>query len=812
VPERWLVPRSARFFARDEEPLTSPTVRPQGARSVLCFEGRPGLVIQRMAAAPLTPYVFTLKLRTQQTSDDWKHFVLWESTSADRPLDETELDIILGEPDRWLLGQPAEICRDYARQGRGRKGTMIQKVALLDVDPDGFETWRFEYITGFSTRSMLVALVGTLPGHTASSSRVEIDEIFVHEVAARDALGSSLQDLLPCFPDASGNLDSTRRISRVRRDGDSRPAQLLAPGCTVMAHFFAPPGARLRFGLCVVPEDRCIREGDCTVVTRFSVRQSERVLHEEQVPLVHARARVLGWTERSIELPANGSEAGPIELVVEAPLPGTGEIDPGPLVAVSEPLVVQDQLGIGRSLPPPLLRFILISVDTLRADRLGRTVDGQSLTPSIDAWRSGCLVFADAVASSSWTLPSHVSMFTSQSPIEHGVFRFGARLSPKRSSLLAEQFARAGFVTAAFTGGGMLNPDFCRIDQGFDRFCEIDPMLSETDALLEIAPRKDWPEYNRSLSRRFSLEQMVIPWIEQHRDLPFFLFVHTYQVHNYEPGNDLFQSFEERRMQSRPLSGQSLLGRRFNVATLDPRSLVDGVDLPYLENLYDATVHRADREIGRLIDALKRLGIDDDTVVCLTSDHGEEFLEHGGLSHSRTLYEEMLRIPLILKAPGAGASLFPGSVSHLDLAPTLLDLAGIPVPATMRGCNLLARKDPAPATIHAGVRAGGWFKSAVREQGWKYMFSSETESSPEEFGSLKSLLEALGYADGTGSEGPGKSSGRVLEELFNLTEDPREIDDRMRSAPVQEHALLLRLRERLALEGSMASSEAGSSH
>src|SRR5262249_33561583 len=126
-------------------------------------------------------------------------------------------------------------------------------------------------------------------------------------------------------------------------------------------------------------------------------------------------------------------------------------------------------------------------------------------------------------------------------------------------------------------------------------------------------------------------------------------------------------------------------------------------DLPWVEALYDATVAQADRDVGTILASLEELGLTKNTIVVVTSDHGEEMLEHGDLGHARTLFDETRRVPLVMGTPGAAPRATDEPVESIDLAPTLLARMGLPVDPRMRGADLLAPGfEPRDVTIHEG--------------------------------------------------------------------------------------------------------------
>ncbi len=311
--------------------------------------------------------------------------------------------------------------------------------------------------------------------------------------------------------------------------------------------------------------------------------------------------------------------------------------------------------------PPSLL---LISIDTLRADRVGCYGGSPSLTPNLDRLAREGTRCARVVAASTWTLPSHAALFTGQFPEVHGVVGLKHRLDERRSPTLAVELAAAGYATAAFTGGGVMDPAF-GFGAGFSSYSTRDPGRgAPTDAAGDpLAPALDW--------------------LSGHRDQPFFLFVHTYRVHNYKPGRAWVERVAPGRADELlSIESNALVGRiRHGDAEAAARMRV----------LYDANVAQADAEVvGRLLDRLAALKLEPTTLVCVLSDHGEEFLEHGGALHGDAIWRELDHVPWILRGPGVPAGrVIEEPVSHVDVLPTLLARLGITAPPTAQGVDVL---------------------------------------------------------------------------------------------------------------------------
>lgn len=299
---------------------------------------------------------------------------------------------------------------------------------------------------------------------------------------------------------------------------------------------------------------------------------------------------------------------------------------------------------------PPNL--ILVSVDTLRADHLGAYGYSRDTSPFLDELARSGVVFERAFAQVPGTLPSHMSMFTGLYPAQHDVYPPDAVLSSAIPTL-PELLRAHGYRTGGFTEGGYVS-GFYGFSRGFDSF---DDAVVRGSRLLE-----------RTMEEGLGFLDRVGP------DEPFFLFLHTYAVHDpYAPPEEyrpLFWSAE-------PPEVFEPTGPNLVAVNRGLRS-VSAEQVRYFEALYDAGIRYADDQLRRLWKRVRERGLAERTILVITSDHGEEFLEHGHLVHEQN-YVETTHVPLIVVGPG----LTPGTrveapVESIDLAPTLLDLAGAP--------------------------------------------------------------------------------------------------------------------------------------
>ncbi|HEY8518228.1 MAG TPA: sulfatase [Candidatus Binatia bacterium] len=314
---------------------------------------------------------------------------------------------------------------------------------------------------------------------------------------------------------------------------------------------------------------------------------------------------------------------------------------------------------------------VLISLDTLRADFVGAYGQKRPTTPNLDRLAEEGALFENVYTTYPSTTASHMTMLTGVHPSVHGVYAFGSLL-PSSYELLSTVLAARGYQTAAVTEDGMIHA-FAGFVRGFRSYREY--LVANMDEYGVAAEVID----------------SGIEWLRRHKDERFFLFLHTYQVHSpYAPpeGYDVFEADGD---------GADELGGPFPP------------DIVRTRLAYAGDVLYTDAQVARLLAELDALGRRDDTVVIVTADHGEALGENGLLGHNWFATEPVLRIPLLIRAPGrvpAGARVS-SLVSLVDLAPTVLDLAGVsqledPMPeeqrkmqSQMQGTNLVRLLDGA---------------------------------------------------------------------------------------------------------------------
>lgn len=344
-------------------------------------------------------------------------------------------------------------------------------------------------------------------------------------------------------------------------------------------------------------------------------------------------------------------------------------------------------------------------MDTTRADRLGCYGNTRGLTPSIDRLAASGVRFEKAYAHAPWTLPSTASLLTSRIPTAHGAGGRIREFSPLGDNVVtvAERFRDAGFGTAAIINVLFLSERF-GLTRGFDHVDFFEETTNE-----KMRPASDTTD-------------AAIQWMTEHADKPFFAMVHYFDPHlTYSPPSEYRRRFADPQDRA---SDEILFGKRRDMVELrmGKRNVAD-LPIKRMEKLYDGEIAYMDSQIARLIQWLRDMGLMDHTIVVLTSDHGEEFLEHQGYEHGHTLYDELLHVPLVfLGADVPGGVTVSRTVGLMDVAPTLLHLAGLQVPDSFRGQRLTPAFEGAPLLDRAILSEGNmWGPSwhALRYQNQK---------------------------------------------------------------------------------------------
>jgi arylsulfatase A-like enzyme len=370
---------------------------------------------------------------------------------------------------------------------------------------------------------------------------------------------------------------------------------------------------------------------------------------------------------------------------------------PFPLLALSLALLAGPEGCEGGSTPRTV---VLVVVDTLRADRLGTYGNPRATSPHLDRLASDGILYQRAYSQAPWTTASIGSLLTSQYPRTLGIRGERSRLD-ESWTLLPELFQRRGYAT-----GAVVSHTFCSrqwgFDQGFDSFDESATSSDESRIAATVSDR-------------------ALSFLDANRDRPVFLFLHYFDPHfTYVEHPDF--AFDAAPGYTGPVR------ERVHSRSLTRlRDQLTPADVVEMQRIHDSEVAFVDHHLGRVFERLREQGRYDDALVVVTADHGEEFLEHGNLGHGRTLYDEQLHVPLIVKYPGRQGQVVEHPVALLDVYPTVAEVAGLALTGEERGRPLReAGKDPARAIVSETERFGSY--RTLRVQGFKLIEDTESRT------------------------------------------------------------------------------------
>ena len=367
----------------------------------------------------------------------------------------------------------------------------------------------------------------------------------------------------------------------------------------------------------------------------------------------------------------------------------------------------------------------VITIDSLRVDRTGLVAGEKSLTPALDELASKGWAFRRAYAQASWTKPSVASLFTSRFPGEHGANLRRDRL-PDNGPNMAESFARAGYRTAVFSANPWIAPAF-GFDRGVEYFFESDRepysrlviLLKGLKAIDRVVPGKvvstlvrygeravglgdDSPS---NCDRDTILTNAFDQWLREAPEIPAFAYFHFMSPHiPYDPPNrnDNFANEDQ-------------------VALLTKTHAIEPERRAELVGLYDETVRHGDHILRDVMRSIEAVGAADKTVFVITADHGEEFYEHGRWGHGKSLYDEVVNIPLVFSGPGfSPETQREGPAMLVDILPSLAGVGQLRHDAAWRGANLaeISARRTAFAEL---IREGGLSSVMLFRDGKKYL-------------------------------------------------------------------------------------------
>lgn len=435
---------------------------------------------------------------------------------------------------------------------------------------------------------------------------------------------------------------------------------------------------------------------------------------------------------------------------------------------------------------------LLITIDSLRADHVSCLGYHRETTPNIDQLAQTGFLFTQAIANGSSTPTSFLSLLTSSYP---SMYRYTPHISEARTTI-AEVLRANGYRTAAFHSNPYLSR-YYGYDRGFDTFEDFmftkagQMRLKLTTGEIKLNKAKVTKRaINIQMKPTFFIKSMyvtvggfihnklalfkplptpyeradlinekAVSWLKKQRS-KFFLWVHYMDAHfPYQPSTEYLRQIKVKRITKAQIKklceqmNRNILDRSEQVSQRNSRKLLD---------LYDGEVRYTDNAIGCLLTELGKVGVYDDTLIIITADHGDEFNEHGELGHSAKLYDELLRVPLIIKWPGShGCTVIDQQVQLLDIAPTILDFLGLEKPKAFQGSSLIPLME---GKGKEGVNLTGVISETVHNKGtvptdgkgkrltsyrtkeWKYIIDEETGQS-ELYDLRKDLEEKMNLVD-----------------------------------------------------------------
>jgi arylsulfatase A-like enzyme len=421
------------------------------------------------------------------------------------------------------------------------------------------------------------------------------------------------------------------------------------------------------------------------------------------------------WELVPIDLSRFGSTRTTLALSVRSAQPGAIGFWGSPVVRTNGATAAAPVARADSSRGDPPRGIVVIWADTLRRDHLDLYGHSRETAPALRRTAAEGVMFRHCITQATWTKVSTPSLMTSLYPTSHGVKSQFDRI-PASATTIAEVYRDAGYATFSYASNNFTGR-MTNLHQGFEQ-------LHEDTSL---------PDRRSSKTFRVGLDR-VLPWIEAHREVPFFVFMSILDPHDpykpYAPYDALWadpateiehtrQTEKARKYITQPILKLFGMPSREELvkAGIDPDAYVR-----HDQDWYDGSIRGMDAEIARLLERLRSLGLAENTLVVFTADHGEEFLEHGRMFHGQSAYGELNLVPLVLWRPGTipKAAVVDEPVETIDLMPTLLEMSRLRLPKEAQGQSLV------PLLLSAGRPSGDIRKASMavgdgsnRETQWK---------------------------------------------------------------------------------------------
>ena len=404
------------------------------------------------------------------------------------------------------------------------------------------------------------------------------------------------------------------------------------------------------------------------------------------------------WSEAAVDLSAY---AGKEVTFVFSAKPSFNDSDTKIRPVFSVPIIY----SVNKSKP----NIIVIGVDALRADHLGCYGYPLNTSPTIDALAQRGILFDDVISQCSWTLPSFTSITTGLYPFSHHVEDERDVLAPHIPNI--QQYLRDnGYYAVGFTNGGYLT-SWLGWDRGFDIFVQNNHFGGGNFSF-------SFADYKGQL----------FDFITKNRNCPMYLFLHTYDCHAYYDAAP--EEYQKMFTSSDYEDTNNLKAKRFADYYLrrNKESITDA-DVTQIKGLYDSEIRYLDDLLKQLFALLDELKLTDNTIIVFTSDHGEEFNDHGSFGHNHTLYKELVHVPLIISGPGIEkGKRITQIVESIDIFPTIADMLNLPVTElNLEGQSLMPLiNDPHHAGFGPAV-SKDWNKIGIRTDAWTYFSIDDSE-------------------------------------------------------------------------------------
>ena len=408
---------------------------------------------------------------------------------------------------------------------------------------------------------------------------------------------------------------------------------------------------------------------------------------------------------------------------------------------------------------------ILMMADTLRKDHLDAYGYNRETAPTLARLAADGVLFRDNISQATWTKVATPSIMTSLYPTAHRVKDFSDRLSASATTL-AEVYRDAGYATVSYSSV-LFTGKFTNLHQGFE----------------ELHERGSIPGGPSSKTARQYTDRLV-DWLDHHRDVPFFVFLHVFDPHDpfepYRPYDSLWadpakkEEHEANRKKVQEVIEDPLM-KRFEMpnraelvtAGIDPDQFI-GRDIDW----YDGSIRAMDAEVSRLLERLDSLGLADKTLFAFVSDHGEEFLDHGRTFHGQTIYSELTDVPLLFYRRGAipGGLAIDETVQSIDLMPTLLALSHLAVPDGLQGRSLLPLIARAGGPSDSSASSEAWeTRPAISERAYTTTPGAPPPLKTEAFAVVLDGWKLVHNTRG--------HDGRAEFELYDRVDDPLDLKD-----------------------------------